>query len=222
MSQLPLPFDHAPRFGEDDFLASPANADALAAIDSWPAWPDPVLVLLGPDGAGKSHLAHIWARRAGAVTLKASDLSGDLPALARRPALIEDADRASVPEAALFHLVNLVRAGEGALLVTARVPPSAWSLATADLVSRLRLAPTVALRSPDEALLRAVIVKLFADRQLAVDAPVVDYLAQRLDRSLATARDAVAALDHASLDRRRPITRALAAEIVGGVLLDDD
>ena len=225
MSQLPLPFNHAPRFGAEDFLASPSNAEALSTIEAWPAWPDRVLMLIGPAGAGKSHLARIWAARAGALELQAADLAGDLPALAQHPILIEDADREPVAEAALFHLLNLVRAGEGALVFAARTPPAQWGLRTADLISRLRLAPTVMLHAPDDALLRAVVVKLFADRQLAVDMPVVDYLSVRLDRSLAAARDAVAALDRASLDRRRPITRMLAADVLGRVLdggpLDD-
>ena len=222
MSQLPLPFDHAPRFGAEDFLAWPSNADALAAIEAWPGWPDRVLVLLGPEGAGKTHLARIWGRRAAAVTLSAADLPDDLPSVASRPVLIENADQAEVAEAAFFHLVNLVRGGEGTLLVTARTPPSTWGLRTADLVSRLRLAPSVTLAAPDEALLRAVLVKLFADRQLTVDTPVIDWLAHRLDRSLAAAREAVEVLDRASLDRRRPITRALAAEVLGGRSLDGE
>lgn len=220
MSQLPLPFEHAPRYGLDDFMPSASNEAAFAAVERWPDWPDPVLLLIGPEGSGKSHLARIWAARAGAVLLEARDFAGDLDALARRSAVIEDADRAGAPEAALFHFLNLVRDRGVSVLITARDVPSTWSLATADLVSRLRLAPSVALAPADDALMRAVLVKLFADRQLSVDAPVVDYLALRLDRSLDAARRAVSALDRASLDARRRIGRTLAADLFGDPRLD--
>lgn len=215
MNQLPLPFDHAPRYGLDDFMPSASNDDALAAIERWPAWPDRVLLLVGPEGAGKSHLARIWAARADADLLGPRDLAGDLDLLVRRNAVVEDADRAGLPEAALFHLLNLVRERGLSLLVTARLAPTGWSLATADLTSRLRLAPSVEIAPPDDALMRAVLVKLFADRQLAVDAALVDWLALRLDRSLDSARRAVAALDRAGLDAGRRITRALAADLFG-------
>jgi len=221
LNQLPLPFEHAPRFGAEDFLPSGSNAAALAAVAAWPAWPDHVLLLIGPEGSGKSHMARIWADRSGATLLRPDDLAGDLRRLAGDPAVIEDADREAMPEPAMFHLLNLVREAESSLLVTARRPPDTWSLGTPDLVSRLRLAPSVALAEPDEALMRAVLVKLFADRQLAVDTTLVDYLALRLDRSLAAARAAVEALDRASLDDGRRITRKLAAGLFGGPHLDD-
>jgi len=221
LNQLPLPFEHAPRFGAEDFLPSGSNAAALAAVAAWPSWPDHVLLLIGPEGSGKSHMARIWADRSGATLLRPDDLAGDLRRLAGRPAVIDDADRETMPEPAMFHLLNLVREAESSLLVTARRPLDSWSLGTPDLVSRLRLAPSVALAEPDEALMRAVLVKLFADRQLAVDTTLVDYLALRLDRSLAAARAAVEALDRASLDDGRRITRKLAAGLFGGPHLDD-
>ena len=222
MSQLPLPFGHAPRYGLDDFMPSASNAAALAAVARWPEWPDRVLLLTGPEGAGKSHLARIWAARAGAALLGPDDLAGDLDGLARRNAVIEDADRAAIPEAALFHFLNLVRERGLSLLLTARIPPGAWALRTPDLVSRLRLAPAVSIAPPDDALMRAVLVKLFADRQLAVDTSLVDYLALRLERSLDAARRAVADLDRASLDTSRRITRQLAAGLFGERRLDEE
>ncbi len=222
MNQLPLPFDQAPRYGLDDFMPSASNEAALAAVARWPDWPDRVILLVGPEGSGKSHLAHIWAGRADAVLLAPGDLDGDLDALARRNAVIEDADRAGVPEAPLFHYLNLVRERRLSLLITAREQPAAWSLATRDLVSRLRLAPSVAIEPADDTLMRLVLVKLFADRQLSVDAALVDYLARRLDRSLDAARRAVVALDRASLDGNRRIGRALAAGLFGGPQVDDD
>ncbi|MGI3902323.1 MAG: HdaA/DnaA family protein [Janthinobacterium lividum] len=222
MSQLPLPFVHVPRYGLDDFMPSSSNAEALAAMERWPAWPDRVQLLLGPAGSGKSHLARIWAARADAALLTPAHLVGDLDALATRNAVIEDADRAGIAEADLFHYLNLVRERGLSLLITARERPSAWSLVIADLVSRLRLAPSVAIEAPDDALMRAVLVKLFADRQLSVDASVIDYLALRLDRSLDAAGWAVTALDGASLDRQRRITRPMAADLLDAERLDAD
>ena len=222
MSQLPLPFDHAPRYGPDDFMRSDSNAAALAAVGRWPDWPDRVLLLVGPEGSGKSHLARIWAGRAGAALLEPEDFARDLDGLADRNAVVEDVDRAGIPEAALFHFINLVRERGLSLLVTARALPDAWGLATADLLSRLRLAPAVAIAPPDEALMRAVLVKLFADRQLTVEANLIDYLALRLDRSLDAARRTVALLDRAGLDTRRRVSRQLAAGLLGEARLDDE
>lgn len=222
MNQLPLPFDQTPRYGLDDFMPSASNEAALVAVERWPEWLDRVLLIVGPEGAGKSHLARIWAARADADILSPPDLGGDLDLLVRRNAVVEDADRGGLPEPALFHLLNLVRERGLSLLVTARSAPAGWSLATADLVSRLRLAPIVEIAPPDDALMRAVLVKLFADRQLAVDAALVDWLALRLERSLDSARRAVAALDRAGLDAGRRITRALAADLFGDPPADPD
>ncbi len=182
----------------------------------WPDWPDPVLLLLGPPGAGKSHLAAIWATKAGAQRLKAEALAlADLPAVARMKALlIEDGERLGSGEAALFHLLNLTRAAGVSLLITARDAPEAWGLATADLLSRLRLAARVTIEAPDEALMRAVLVKLLVDRQLIVDTNVVEYAALRLNRTLGAARDFIAALDAEALSRGRRITRAMAGEVL--------
>ena len=156
-----------------------------------------------------------WAI-AGARALEAETLAGaDLVALAAATALlIENADRIGESEAALFHLLNLTRESGASVLLTAQAAPGAWGLRTADLVSRLRLAPLVALGEPDEALARAVLVKLFNDRQLIVEPAVVDYIALHIDRSLGAARAIVAALDREALARGRAVTRPMAAEFV--------
>ena len=214
--QLTLELPVEPRFGREDFLVSPSNAQAWSSFEAWPAWPDRVMLLLGPTGAGKSHLAAIWAARAGARVLRASALPlADLPGLVRAPAiLVEDADSSPGIETDLFHLLNLVRDSATYLVVTARQWPDSWGLATADLLSRLRLAPAVEIGEPDDALVRAVLVKLFVDRQLVVDTSVVEYLALRIERSLDAARTVVAALDREALAKNRPITRPIAADVL--------
>lgn len=220
--QLTLDLELPPHFGRDDFLAAPPNAAALQMIEAWPQWPDQLLLLLGPPGAGKSHLAAIWAVRANADIISVKSLAAaDLFALAARPALaIEDAEEIGAAEAPLFHLINLARERKTSLLLTARQRPELWGLATADLLSRLRLAPAVELGTPDDALLNAGLVKLFCDRQLTVDAAVVDYIALHIDRSLDMARRIVALLDREALARGRKVTRAMARELLQGIRAD--
>ncbi|MGP8233367.1 MAG: hypothetical protein ACLQL2_12015 [Methylovirgula sp.] len=225
--QLGLELPIEPHFSRDDFLVSDSNANALQMIEAWPHWPDDVLLLVGAPGSGKSHLAAIWAARAGAeilsgVRLAETDVAG-LAALAAKPALVvDDADAFRGAEASFFHLLNLARQEKQSLLLTARQPPDFWGLATPDLLSRLRLAPVVELSAPDDELLRAVLQKLFRDRQLLVDAPVVDYIALHIDRSLDVARGVVEALDRIALARGGAITRALARELLADTSDDAD
>ena len=213
-----------PRYGREDFLVSPSNERAYGLIERWPDWPDRVLHLTGPKGSGKSHLASIWATSAHAWTIDAFEVSGErVPHLVSNGALVvEDGDRGERDEAALFHLLNLSRERGAYLLLTGAAPVDAWGIRTPDLVSRLRLAPSVTLDPPDDALLKAVLVKLFVDRQLVVDTSVVDYVALRIERSLARAADIVKALDREALSRGRRITRAMAAEILGQLPESDD
>jgi chromosomal replication initiation ATPase DnaA len=215
--QLALALGHHTSFAREDFLAGPSNAAALAMIERWPDWPDRLLVVAGPPGSGKSHLAAIWAGAAGARFLAARALAEAdlLGALSTGALVIEDVAGDAADERALFHLINLAREEEAFVLVTAPTPPSGWTLRLADLASRLRALPVVALGPPDDALLRAVMVKLFADRQLAVDESLLAYLMNRIERSFAAAHAAVERLDREALRLRRPVTRALAAEIVG-------
>ncbi len=213
--QLALALDHAASFAREDFLAGPSNEAALAMIDRWPDWPARALLLVGPEGAGKSHLAAIWAALSGARLVAARALDAvNLPgALATGALVVEDLRNGAVDERALFHLLNLVSEEEASLLITAREMPNAMGFKLADLVSRLAALPVVQIATPDDTLLRAVIVKLFADRQLAVDESLVGYLATRIERSFAGARAAVERLDAEALRQKRPVTRALAGEV---------
>jgi chromosomal replication initiation ATPase DnaA len=214
--QLTLDLDHAESYARDDFLGGPSNAAALTLIDSWPDWPNRIVALVGPEGAGKSHLASIWAAQAGARCVAARTLSDiDVPAaLATGALVVEDAAEARFDETAMFHLLNLAHQEEAFVLLTARTAPGTWTIRTADLASRLKSLPVIALAPPDDALLRAVLVKLFADRQLAVDEQLIGYVATRIGRSFADARAAVVALDQEAMRLKRPLTRVLAAEIL--------
>jgi chromosomal replication initiation ATPase DnaA len=214
--QLPLALGFSERFGREDFLAGPSNAAALALIERWPDWPAPVMALVGPEGSGKSHLAAIWAKTAGARSIASHAIaSASVPtALATGALVVEDLREGACEDAALFHLLNLAREQGDFVLITARSAPGGWTIRLRDLASRLRALPTVALAPPDDALLRAVLVKLFADRQLAVDEGLIGYLTTRIERSFAAARAIVAELDRESMRQKREVNKAFAAELL--------
>jgi chromosomal replication initiation ATPase DnaA len=216
-----LPVDS--RHGVEDFLIGPSNEVAYGLVEAWPHWPEAWLRLTGPDGAGKTHLAAIWAQRAHAWTVSAAEVvDAKVPHLVSGGALvIEDCDRGLKDEAALFHLMNAVKARGGHLLLTARAAPDQWGLRVPDLLSRLRLAPEARIEPPDDALLRAVLVKLFIDRQLVVDTGLIDMLALRMERSFAAARALVDLLDRLSLERGRRVTRPLATEALERLCAED-
>ena len=215
--QLAFALPHAESLTRDNFLEGPANASALALIDAWPEWPNRTMLLVGPEGSGKSHLAAIWAEQAGARATSAHALTAaEVPAeLSTGALVVEDLRAAAFDERALFHLLNLAREDEAYVLITARQPPAVLEIELRDLRSRLRAVPVVSVLPPDDHLFRALIVKFCADRQLAVDEQVVSYLATRLERSYAAARQAVEFLDAEGLRLGRPVTRALAAELLG-------
>ena len=214
--QLALALPHAESVSRDNFLEGPTNEAGLALIDSWPDWPNRIMLLVGPEGSGKSHLAEIWAEQAGARSTSVHALTAAaVPgALATGALVVEDLKPSGFDERALFHLLNLAREEQAFVLVTARMPPSAIEIELRDLRSRLRAVPVVSLLPPDDQLFRALIVKFCADRQLAVDESVVSYLANRIERSFVALRRAVELLDSEALRQRRPVTRALAAELL--------
>lgn len=214
--QLAFALPHAESFGRDNFLEGPANAAGLVLIDSWPEWPNRIMMLVGPEGSGKSHLAAIWAEQAGARSIGAAALKPeDVPAtLATGALVVDDLKSRQFDERALFHLMNLAREDGAFVLFTARERAAALEIELRDLRSRLRTIPAVSLLPPDDQLFRALIVKFCADRQLTVDEGVVGYLATHLERSSAAAKNAVERLDIEALRQGRPVTRALAAQVL--------
>ncbi len=217
--QLAFTLPHAESFSRDDFLEGPANAAALSLIEGWPEWPNRIMLLAGPEGCGKSHLAAIWAERAGARSISAQGLTAaTVPmALTTGALVVEDLNPKTFDELALFHLMNLAREEAAFVLMTARVTPAAIEIGLRDLRSRLRAVPVVTLMPPDDHLLRALIVKFSADRQMNIDEAIVSFIATRTERSVAAARLAVEQLDAESLRLGRPVTRALAAELLRNI-----
>ena len=204
--------------GREDFYVAPANAQAVAMIEDWQGWPYRKLVLTGPAGAGKTHLTHVWATLTGATIIAARDLAeADIAGLANGPVAVEDADEiaGNAPgEEALFHLHNLTLAEGHSLLLTAQNAPNFWPLALPDLASRMQATTLAHLRAPDDTLLAALLMKLFADRQFSPSPEILLYLARRMDRSFDAARRLVATLDATALSTGRPITRAMAAKVL--------
>ena len=225
--QIPFNLPSQPAMGRADFLQAPSNALALATVEAPAGLPAGTLVLIGPEGSGKTHLACVWAERTKALWQDPLTLARDLPAIVAAPDVVAVAlDNASLVvgdegEEALFHLVNHLR-GRGQLLLTARQSVRDWNLGLPDLVSRLTAAAHVALAEPDEALLGAVLVKLFNDRQLRVQPALIDFLLGRMERSLAAAGSLVERLDARALRLRRPITRSLAQEVFAEDLDNQD
>jgi chromosomal replication initiation ATPase DnaA len=213
--QIPFDLGHRNALGRDDFLISPSNQDAVAWIDLWPDWPAPALVLYGPPACGKTHLAAVWGEKSGAACIdlkNLNDVSVRDMAQSSKHILIEDADALIgnvEAEKGLFHLYNLFKEEGRTMLVTLKEPPVRRSFALPDLASRLRAAPCVAIREPDEALLTAVLVKLFNDRQVRVDDSIIQYILARMERSFHAARDIVDMADKAALKEKRAINPAL-------------
>lgn len=213
--QLLLALDHAVSFAREDFLRGPSNVTALNLIERWPDWPDRIVALVGPQGSGKSHLAAIWAEATGARVLSAkllpqTELSS---ALATGALVLEDLEFAGLDERALFHFLNFAREQSAYVLITSRSPLTTFPVHIRDLASRMRAVPSVSLAAPDDALLRALIIKLAIDRQITVDESLVNYLANRIERSFVAAHQAVRRLDEEAMRQHRPVTRALATEL---------
>jgi chromosomal replication initiation ATPase DnaA len=224
LDQLTFDLPHRAAHGAEDFLVSACNLAAVRLIDAWPDWRDPVQLLIGPAASGKTHLARVWQARSGARAL--TDTSLDLTPIEGAgegtALVVEDIDRAGYEEKALFHLMNLARERRFSVLLTSRELPARIGCALPDLLSRLNGLPVVQIGVPDEALLKTVMLKHFADRQLNIDPKVLDYLALRVDRSLAAAALAVAAVDRAALASGRKISRQLVADALAATAFAEE
>ena len=210
--QLTIPLETPPLHTRAAFVESAANAQALALLDRWPAWPGGVLALVGPEGSGKTHLAQIWAAESSAARYRSGD---DLTALAGTPVLVEDADSVGggAGDEALFHLINRAPS-DGGLLLTARTRPTAWPAALPDLRSRLNALTVAELGEPDDALLIAVLEALFREKLHRPAPDLYEYLLRRMPRSVAAAREMVRRLDQAAGEQGRPLNRLLAREVL--------
>lgn len=214
--QLILDLPHRAALGAHDFLIGPCNRAAADMIDLWPGWPQASVAVVAPPHAGKTHLASVWRLKSGAARLEASALcEADVPAATAHGAvLVEDLHAGIADERALFHLLNQVREHKLSMLLTSRLPPGEIAAALPDLRSRLRALPVVTIEPPDEALLKAVLVKHFTDRQLAVEPELIAYIALRMERSMEAAATLVAEIDRAAMAAHRKVTRALAAQVL--------
>ncbi len=206
--QLVLTLPQRQAQGRDDFLVSDCNSEAIGWIDRWPDWPLPGLVVCGPPGAGKTHLGAVWRAQSGALEIKAESTAGALEAVLGDESLsacfVDDADRAD--QEGLFHLFNCVAARGGALLIACAEPPARWKRGLPDLISRLKTLPVAEITMPDDDMLRGVLIKMFADRQVQVSPEVLSYISVRMDRSFDAARHIVDRLDAQALSRHRAIT----------------
>ncbi len=218
-----LTFDLPPvqTFCADSYFVAGSNAIAHAQIMGG-SWPAGRMLLVGPAGSGKSHLAHLWAEAAEARVVACQQLTPTTLFPLPQALVIEDAETVAgnaALEEALFHLWNHL-AGQGALLITAGSAPRDWGLRLPDLLSRMQAMPLARLEAPDDSLLGAVLVKLFSDRQVHVQPNLIPYLVARIERSFDAARRVVALLDARALAQGKPISRAMAAEVLGTDLPD--
>ncbi|NKB20633.1 MAG: hypothetical protein GKS01_09050 [Alphaproteobacteria bacterium] len=213
--QLILDLPYRTALGRDDFFVTSCNQEALAFIDRWPNWPTPLAILCGPPGCGKSHLSAVWQKQVGATLLDQSEIAGMTSRIGpTNCCFVVDVADGIADEEAFFHLFNRVAEQNGGILATSYTPPARWTFILADLESRLRAAPVLNIGQVDDDLLAAVLVKLFADRQILVEPGVIGYLLRRMDRSLGAARDLVVLLDEAALAEHRTVSVPFARSIL--------
>lgn len=212
-SQLVFDLDHLKTWDEADFFVSDCNDHAVRLVTGWPKWESHAAIVFGPPQSGKSHLARIWQARSEAALLPAADLTVDAPGEVT-PLAVEDVDLGPFDERALFHRLNLAREHNSFVLLTGRTPPGQWPLSLPDLRSRVRSYPAIAIKEPDEELLAAVLLKHFADRQIAVAPDIIPYLVARMERSMAAAELVATHIDRLALAEHRKITRAFVARVL--------
>jgi chromosomal replication initiation ATPase DnaA len=214
--QLLLNLPHREALGREDFLVTTSNAAAVELVDQWPNWPSYAAIIVGPESCGKTHLVEVWRQRSAALKVQAADLTTpNVPKLhVGKAAAIEDLQESGIDERAIFHALNLAKQESKSILFTSRQTPNHMSFKIPDLASRLNSLPFVKIEAPDDNLLRGVLVKLFADRQLTVDEGLVNYTLMRMPRSLAIARKLVAEIDQMALTEKAEVSKALVAKVL--------
>jgi len=210
-TQLALDLRYRTAVGREDFLVSPSNAEAVAWVDRWPDWPSPTVLLVGPPGCGKTHLGQVWRQAANAVEYEGNET---IFAMDSGPRVFVDNTEYGNRDQEILHLFNNVVSAGGYLLFAVTTPPVRWNNRLPDLTSRLSAAPNIRIHAPDEKLVAAVMVKMFADQKLSVNTEVLDYMLKRMERSFEAARNLVALLNNASLENRRGITIPLARQVL--------
>ena len=214
--QLPFEFEHRPSLSGDDFLVAPCNQVAVAWLDKWPDWSSPFLIIYGPPGCGKSHLSHVFMAKSGAMALTSALIedAGLANIISSAQNFVVDDGDQDFDEEALFHIYNDLASRDGHMLITSTVSPVEWPIKLADLASRVKAAPAAEIRQPEDDLIKAVMVKLFSDRQVWVESGVIDYVSKRMERSLDAARQFVEAADKAALVEKKAITLAIARRVL--------
>ena len=217
--QIPMSFDHRPALSGEDFLVSPSNERAVQWIDSWPNWPGPLLVIVGPTGSGKTHLANVFINTTGAKNISADDIAtngADNICDGAKALVVENAEKFIERglDEQLFHLYNTAREYDIRILMTAKIPPARWKIDLKDLSSRLNTAPIAEINPPDDILIAALLLKQFADRQIDVGQDIISYLLSRMDRSFSAVRDVVEKTDSLSLSEKRKITIPLVRRVL--------
>lgn len=210
-TQLALDLRQRAAMGREDFLVSPTNAQAVAWVDKWPDWPSPALVLVGPPGCGKTHLGQVWRKRAGASLFEPGGVAIHE---SMDSAIFVDEPNDPAHDEEIFHLYNVAAAAGKHILIATEVPPVRWTGRLPDLKSRLSAVPNINIQAPNETLIAAVMMKMFADQQMDVGAEVLSYLVNRMERSFEAARLLVDRLNNASLATKRRITVPLAREVI--------
>ena len=220
-TQLLLDLPHRPALGREDFLVTGSNSAAVSLVDEWPNWPSHGAILVGPKGSGKSHLAHVWQVASNAQIMPLAALRTDDVAhlLASGALVLEDATSGPIDQTALFHALNQARQNKGHILLTATGEPASWGISLPDLSSRLAALPVITILPPDDPLLRGVVVKLFADRQINVEESLVSFVLARMPRSLHSAQRLVAEVDRQALEAKAEITRPFVAKVMAELFM---
>lgn len=222
LEQLPLALSHSTNFYPDDLVVTKSNIAAFELIERWPSWPLPVAVLTGPNGAGKTHFARVWVNLSNAFIGNLTDIDTAIAKVGEGySVLLEDVDANPMQDVALFHLINAVKQANTVdprvtLLMTAQTNPSQWNVELEDLSSRLKSVTLARLEQPDDELLTSVAFKLFADRQIAVDAQTIGFLISRGERSLLALEHLIESIDRLALQRKSKITKTIISEVLQG------